>query len=165
MNRMQVKPDYTLEMDVLGLRRRHDETFLTLTDHQQSPKEDSMRYHDTFSITRKTLGLKDEPAGDQFANSTADKFAQYMRTRPDDVAAAVARLGVNASISEVVLALDAQTAPPRTGRSYLLDQFNAFTEKCQREDFAKRVLREYQAAQAVPLNKRIVPGAGRICTG
>jgi hypothetical protein len=166
-NRMQVKPDAIVDMDILGLRRgaprrevRGDEIILTVNDDKEVP----MRYGNNDVV----LHLKDTPT-DQAANSTASRFAQYQRERPDDVAAMVVRLGVNASILEIVLALDAAFAvapvTQASSQAYLRHLADTFQAKIQREDRLRRVAREIQAVAAVPLNKRHAPHVGRVCTG
>lgn len=98
----------------------------------------------TYTITPRSLGFRDAPAGDQSANSTTARFARYLHDRPEEVLAVVARLGPNATLLEVVAQLDILTAPQGRSVDTLMDQ-TALTQQRRyivaSEAFNERVAR------------------------
>lgn len=158
-NRMMDRAPRTAPMDLLGLRHRHDETFRT--HHPQ--KEDPM------NITLASIG-KDTPAGNQSSTSTLARYLQYLRERPDDVAAVSERLGPNATITEIVMAvqaLDTETIDSRVmafqGR--YVRQSQAMVDRVARgeaENRQKAAMAELLARLQTPPSKIPTPGYQRI---
>jgi hypothetical protein len=118
-NRMMQRPPMTMEMDLLGLRRRHDpEPFITIIDTPTSkPKEDSM-----YTISNRTLGLKDNqpPAGDQSANWAAVLALLEEQAAKVDPTSRTA--GALASIATQVRLMMAQDQQPQMDQTALLQQ-------------------------------------------
>jgi hypothetical protein len=170
MNRMMQKPPMIAPMDLLGLSRRanplrdrHDDApFLTLVDQQSLPKYDSM----TYTISNRTLGLKDSPASDgPMPSANFAEINQVLMELARKIDATFATLGADASIAQLVQSIMRDSTGPK-GASLTDDpkmrvwlQADADYRAQQQ---CERAARAAAAWLATPESKKFVPGFQKV---
>ena len=142
-NRMQTKPDATIEMDIFRLNQR------------AQPKENAMR-------NEVVLRLKDDSPAPNMPTANWPAIRRRLAEAAREVDATCASLGVQSSIEQQVLDAVNQALNPSKAANPFMDAWLKSQARFQAEQRAQRLAREFQAAQAVPLAKRIKPDYAKV---